>query len=377
MDSVNDYLNVIDEFLTPMRDRMTKEAAADNSVSFKDTDPNKIENQEKPSGGPNDGNTSYTSLGSEQTGDANDGGSNVGGIADNTDSDGKSPVDDQGPKTLDTDEKVVDKGNLGARRSQEITQEQKMARATGLANRIVESISSTLAQKQAAEEAQSQGQMQYADDTHSKPKTSDSGEFGDEFASNMASDYEKEASAALQKCASIAQVKAEEFYEACMLGMLKRAQDEAELANSGLDPRLIEAAGGVGAILDKVAMEYPEAVMPEEVMAAGGAEGGMELPPEGGAPEAGPEGGAEGLDELAAALEEAGVTPEELEEAFADVQALQEAGVTPDELSAALEESVGGAAPEAEAEAIAPEEKLASDNLFRQRVEAVKYFLAN
>ena len=376
MDSVNDYLSVIDEFLTPMRDRMSKEAAADSSVSFKDTDPNKIENQEKPSGGPNDGNTSYTCLGSEQTGDANDGGSNISGAADNTNSDGDSPVDDQGPKTLDTDEKVVDKGNLGARRSQEITQEQKMARATGLANRIVESISTTLAQKQAAEKAQSQGQMQYADDTHSKPKTSDKGEHGDEYASNMASDYEKEASAALQKCASIAQVKAEEFYEACMLGMLKRAQDEAELANSGLDPRVIAAAGGIGAILDKVAMEYPEAVMPEEVMAAGGGEEAMPPGLEGGG-----EGGGPGIDELAAALEEAGVTPEELEEAFADVQALQEAGVTPDELAAALEESTGGGggevAPEMEAEAVAPEEKLASANLFRQRVEAVKYFLAN
>ena len=141
---------------------------------------------------------------------------------------------------------------------------------------------------------------------------------------------------------------AQEFYEGYLSGMVKRAQDEIEVETS-VPPSVLKQAGGVRSLLDKVAMENPEAVLPE----------GTELPPEisdipeeggieeGGFPGAPEEGGIgdEDLEAIGAQLEEAGVTPEELQQAIEDVQALQEAGVSPEDLAAALEG--GGDIPEA------------------------------
>ena len=97
------------------------------------------------------------------------------------------------------------------------------------------------------------------------------------------------------------------------------------------------------------------------------------------------------LDQLADALDQAGVTPEDLEQAFTDISALQEAGVQPDELAQAIEQlsaedgggDMGGEpapaaedtgeamVPEEEAPAPAEEEKVASDNRRIQMLKAI------
>jgi hypothetical protein len=74
-----------------------------------------------------------------------------------------------------------------------------------------------------------------------------------------------------------------------------------------------------------------------------------------GAPEGGM--GGEDVDAMAAALDEAGVTPEELQQAMEDVQALQEAGIPPEELANALTEVVG----EGGGEEMAGEEGIAAE----------------
>jgi hypothetical protein len=116
-------------------------------------------------------------------------------------------------------------------------------------------------------------------------------------------------------------------------------------------------------------METPEAVLPEGVelppeALVDGADLTEEVPEEGGV-------GDEDLEAIGAQLEEAGVTPEELQQAIEDVQALQEAGVTPEDLAAALGgegadvgggEIPGALAPEAiPEEVLDPEAKEASD----------------
>jgi hypothetical protein len=90
-----------------------------------------------------------------------------------------------------------------------------------------------------------------------------------------------------------------DFVTSYQAGLLKRAQDEAAVQDAlGVSPE--EASG----LLDEVAAEDPEAVMPAE----------EEIPMEG---------EEEGIDEeaLLEALVEAGVTPEELEAAVAEVDA--------------------------------------------------------
>jgi hypothetical protein len=182
-----------------------------------------------------------------------------------------------------------------------------------------------------------------------------------------------------------------------------------ELKEAQLDPETLEKVGGIEGLLDKVAQENPEAILPEGIAPGMPVEEGAppmpEAAPEAPMPEAAPEAapemggeeeiGEEELDQLADALDQAGVTPEDLEQAFQDIQALQEAGVQPDELAQAIEEmgaeeegaALGGeeevapepageveAPVEEPAEAPAEEEKVASEEQSR-RIDMIKEFL--
>ena len=122
-----------------------------------------------------------------------------------------------------------------------------------------------------------------------------------------------------------------DFVTSYQLGLIKRAEDEEAIQEAlGINPE--EAAG----LLDEVATEEPEAVMPAEEMPAEAmgeelpAEAmGEELPAEAMGEELPAEAMGEegGIDEeaLLAALVEAGVTPEELEQAVSEVGAEDEA----------------------------------------------------
>ena len=369
---VQSSLNLINEFLAPVRDRMAKEAAADNSVSFKDTTENQIEKMEEPVAPA----TEQKTIGNEQSQAAKDSNSNVEEVAPNSESDGEDFADDQGPQTLGTDNKVTDEGNMDAVRQQKIDQEQtlgktatlqqKEARATQLSNAIL-----TVIQKQASEDEVNgdnapEGTMatNYTSAVAEDGTDGDGGDLTEGLAENKEASEEDILFAQLDKVASEA---ASEYHQGYLYGLLKRAQDEMEVSNAGINPEILEKVGGVSGLLDKVATEMPEAVLPEEALPMEGVDE-MPVPEE----EAGLEGGGD-LDQVAAALEEAGVTPEELEQAFSDVQALQEAGVTPEELGQALGELGGEGAP---AEALEGE-KVASAGFDRQRIDSIKAYLSN
>jgi len=368
--NIQDSIALVNEFLVDARSQAQKEAALktaaeDSSVSFKDTKPANPEEQAKQAPPA----TSQNNLGTEQTQAAVDSASNVNSVSSNSEADGDRFPDTQGTQTLTTDDPVKGKGNIGPTRTQEITQEQKTARAQRMGASILEVLhkeASAAAPGQAGGSAQPAAQQAApapATPAAALPNDADGlPAGGDKTAAQAAqfSPFEKQA-------AEQAAYAAQEYFEGFYKGLIKRAYDEREVAQSNIPAQYLDMVGGVSGLLDKVAMEFPEAVLPEgEELPDGGGLEALGGAPEG-APEMGLEGGGDPADELAAALEEAGVTPEELAEAIEDVSALQEAGIEPEQLAGAMEEIVGGGVEGGEAPAPevppAPEEgaeKLAS-----------------
>jgi hypothetical protein len=298
-----DTLDMIREYMKPVRDKV---AAVE---SYQDNPQNTVESNDKKVA-----KDSQTNIGLEQSEDAKDGGSTIEDETGNTDALQAKPEDTQGPQTLSTDDPVTDKGNIGPIVQQEITQQQKTAsetaRITNLANAILpelQKVANAIGSKNAA-----------------NPQT-------------------------IQKTAAEQAVDTagEEFKYYYALGMQKRAADEAELEKSASVKwqKEIEALGGVGAVLDKIAMETPEAVIPPEALAPAAPDmGGMgEEAPLGGEP------GGEAVDpELAEEISEAdinmiaealaaeGITAEDMENALSDATSMSDAGVQAPELAQAL-----------------------------------------
>ncbi|HUW11875.1 MAG TPA: hypothetical protein VM537_19265 [Anaerolineae bacterium] len=374
-------LDLIREFMAPVELAAQKAAAEgvgeDNSASYKDTDPNRIENQSKSS----PASTSQTNLGQEQTQAAVDGGMNIEKQPENSEEGAKTPADTQGPQTLTTDDPVTSKGNIGPLRQQEITQEQKMARMDNLGNHVLALL---VGEKQAAcdhtyaegsNECKTCGNMKKEAGKASKPSAPPPGAIPNDADGRDAGNNKTAAEEVFEHIQKTAAIMAQDYYVGVQQGLLKRAQDEAEvsmaLAQNNIDPALIEKAGGVSGILDKVAMEYPEAVMPEGMMDGEmGGEMGGEMPP--GMPPMPPEMGGEmgemggegevDLAQIAQALAEAGVDPQALQEALADVSQLQEGGIQPDALSGAISEVGAGGDPTAEAGGVPPAADAAAGN---------------
>lgn len=150
------------------------------------------------------------------------------------------------------------------------------------------------------------------------------------------------------------------FHAGFERGLQKKAEDINEVVESGLAPSEEEAA----ALLDAAAVQNPEAVLPEE------AQPEADLSDEDMA----------ALDALAGELEAAGVTPEELMEAQAQIEQIKaETGATDEDIVAMLaEEGAGAEAPveepvvEAPVEE-APMEKVASEE---DRKDALRAALA-
>ena len=267
-------------------------------------------------------------------------------------------ADTQGTQTLDTDDPVKGKGNIGPIRTQEITQEQKVARASNLGNAILQTLFKH-ASGDAAAPGEAGGAAQPAAAAAAPTPIAQPAAIPND-ANGLAAGNDKTASELIvDEMSKEAAMAAQLYYEGYFSGMLKRAADEAEVHNSNLPAEYLAGVGGVSGLLDKVAMDFPEAVLPEGVDMAGGGEMPPEAAPEGMPPMPPPEGGGmEGLmggegggmeggeggdpvEQLAAALEEAGVTPEELAQAVEDVSALQEAGIEPDQLAGAMTEMLG------------------------------------
>lgn len=361
--SVRDTMAIISEYLGEVG--MSKEAAAPTAPDAEQPGAASAMDRTSIKGLQSESNKmrgNQSAAGKEQTAEAKASGSNVDEVATNSDEDKDAPHAKDAPKTLDSDETLQGNSDvLGTVKKQEINMAQKMARAEKLANSILGVIEESMnaqyeAQKQAAEQP---------------ALTEEEQEF--------------------QKLAEQAAIHAQDCFESHLLGALTRRRDELALSNSKLDPRVLQKVGGVAGLLDKVAAEDIGAVLPEgfelppEAMdaAAGGGEAMGEEMPEEAMGEGGEEGGVgEGeLEEIAAALDEAGVTPEDLESALTDIQALQEAGVSPEELAQAIEElgaeeAGGGEEMPAEEVEEAPEEeeKIASE-MYQNRVNLIKDFL--
>lgn len=315
MEQPADTLDAIKQYLQPVRDKVAAEE------SYQDSSGNTVEGNDKKTA-----KDSQTNLGLEQSEDAKDGGSTVEDESDNTDALQAKPEDTQGPQTLSTDDPVTSKGNIGPIVQQEITQTQKTAsesaRIANLANALLPEL-----QKVANAIGSDNAQTQQG--------------------------------APIQKTAAEQSVDAagEEFKYYYAMGMEKRAADEAQIQKTAGWEQEIAASGGVGAILDKIAMETPEAVIPPEALAPAapapelGGMGGMgEEAPLGGelGMEAPVEGGEEGLggledeisdidiDAIAEALAAEGITAEDMAAALQDHQTMQAEGVQAPELAQAL-----------------------------------------
>jgi hypothetical protein len=347
--NTSDILNLIDDFMLEVDNGASaQKLAADQGVSFMATPAATPANQSKSESG----STSQTNLGLEQQAEANAGNVNIDDTSmTNKDADGDSPVDDQGPKTLTTDEPVASDGDIGPIRKQEITQEQKMANTIRLGNGILNFL---------AKEAE---EMEYGDEGGSECP-----ECGKESCDCPAA--EKEASSQgtgaqlFDKVAhELALREATDYYHSFIAGLEKRAQDEYEASQLSLDKwaalgvtaEKLQELGGVSGLMAKVAMEDPTAVLPAEAL-----------------PEAGMEGAAEEMAEGdALAADDAMV-----DDSIGLVQDLMDEGVSPDEIQIALEELAAEELAAEGAEApIVEEEKLASFNSNRARIDVAKDYL--
>jgi hypothetical protein len=273
-----------------------------------------------------------TNLGLEQSKAAKASGSTIEDEKDNNRSMGDKPTDDQGTKTLYVDDKVT-QGNIGNIVKEEIGQVQKTAAEQARITKVANSLVNTLMgmQKQASVEKQ----------------------------------YTELEKVAIQK--------GNDYALSFLAGFAARQRDEEGFQkNASLAP-LIQQAGGIGNLLDKIAMETPEDILPVDA-----------LPPEAAAPEALPpeaaaapaEGGAPSeaeLEQISNILAESGATPEDLQEAVAIIEELKAQGATEEDLAQALSEinAEGVSAPaEGEVQKTAAEQK-------RNNVNAIKSILKN
>jgi len=324
--TTKDTLNLIDQYLQPVRDRIQKEAA----TSKMDTvTPEELQK-------PMQASTSQSDLGKEQTDAAHESGGTADTVAAIKDGDGDEMVDTLGPNTLKVGEGV--EGQIGEPRKQILDQKiaSNIKRADTLSDKILHYLSKSLDKEAAAAPAQKE-----------------------------AAQKEEELPEAYRELLKEAQDKAQQYYESYVFARLKRAQDEAEVRDAGITDEMCKAYGGVSGLLDKIAADDITAVLPEEAVA----DMGEELPVEG---EEGP--AMDELDALAADLESQGVTEEDLAEAMAEVEALVAQGVPPEVIQQAVaEELEAAAAQEVPVEEVPVEaEKLASD---RELVDAVRQYL--
>jgi hypothetical protein len=345
--------------------------------------------------------TEQKTLGTEQVEAANDSGSTVSEEKplDTKDKDALDTPNAISPVRMAIDESVQEKSEVVDTVAKETVSEnivEKTARATRLGNAILTAIDGILSKEAAAAKVTPE-------------------------------------QALFNKIAAESMAAANDYYQSHLMGRLQRLNDEAELAKANIPKNVLQKVGGIKGLLDKVAMEDPNAVLPVgEAMAVDGAPmdqageiapeeldalaaeleaqgvtpeeleaalagGGEAAPMDAEAPEVaatGEEIDPAALDQLADELDQAGVTPEDLVSAFEDIKALQEAGVQPDELAAAVEEMVASesgdqdAAPVAEEAAVeevavpAEEEGIEAEasvqkeaGAARARIDAIKKYL--
>ena len=146
----------------------------------------------------------------------------------------------------------------------------------------------------------------------------------------------------------VAAQEANRFYNEYLAGLEKRARDE-QLVKQYVDQNTIKQYGGVDALLDKLAQENPEAVLPA---GAGGAPAAPPAAPaasEGAPAESGGEGDQEAmLEEIANNMEAMGVTAEDMEEAMTLLEDLKAQGYSEEDIAMAAADMLEDQAASAE-----------------------------
>jgi len=161
-----------------------------------------------------------------------------------------------------------------------------------------------------------------------------------------------------EEMVKIASERSEQYFNRHLAGMVKRAQDEAYLQEQGVDKDVASK------LLDKLAMEDPAAVLPEEVIQEADAmapvEGEASVSPE---------------DETAAiveAMDAMGVTPEMLEQAMTLVEDLKGQGFTEEEIASQALQMLEESAPEAPVEEAPVEEAPVEEDMEEDMEEDVE-----
>jgi len=335
--TAGEAMSLIDGFLSQVRGEHDKIAA--DTTSQKDKPENTPTEQAQPKAG--DVSTEQRGLGKEQTAEAESGPgpANVSKTPPNTNADATQPGDgkgkDQPQQTAVGDEKVP--AQLQGELREEQTVQQKVARTVRLGNAILTKLAEEMSKN--APQAPARAPAKQAPATASQKTASD------EF---------------FQKCAQHAAAKAQEFFESYLHGMMKRAEDEGELAEIdwaklGVTKQALDAAGGPSGLLDKVAAEDPAAILPPELtVPPPGPEAGMSGDAGGamGAPDgaAGAAPGGVDANAIADALAEAGVSDADIDQAASALADLFQSGVSPQEAAQAVSELLqesGGAGGEA------------------------------
>jgi len=365
-------LEQIDAFLSQVTTEYQKSAADESQKDKPSNTPAALSAKDNVS-------VNQGAAGKELTDAAQASGSTVNVVPANTNADAKQPGDGKAdqPQQTGADEKTTQV----TPRHQETTQE-KVARTIRLGNALLSKLAESEAKKEGESEKQEKAEKKDEKKDEKKAPAAKPGTVAATVAPVMP---KVAADAFFDKCANVAAEKATEYFNGFLAGMLKRAQDEAELANVdwaklGVTKEALDAVGGPSGLLDKVAAEDPAAVLPEGLV--GAAPEAVAAPEAGMAPEAGAGAApAGGTDEVADALAEAGVQPEDIDQAAQALNELFQAGVSPEEAAQAVQEIVSeqqgagaapeGAAPEMPVEA-PPAEKAAAD---MQRLNVIKQHL--
>jgi hypothetical protein len=347
MANTEDILNMMDQFLTPIQNE--KQAAHEDG----DT-PGDVIDETMSAGGKevsmkSEKGDEQGATGQEKREDINDatGGTPADSAeADNKDGGSDKPTDDQGPSSLDSDEAVSAEaiGTPITRESKVASEDAANARVQVLGTAVLDKLAGLVEVEKEAKD----------DDSDEKSDEEEKAEAKGEDESKKDEDYEDMDYA--EKSAAI--------YELGYLhGYINRGNDHDELVEGGLADKTASE------VLTKVAMENPEATLPEEAymgeapmaegedMVADAAPMG-EVVPEGEVAlggEAEVVGGEDAavLDEVAEALAAEGVSPEQFQQAVEAVEQLQAAGVSPEEILDAAGEVQSEEAPAAAAEEVA------------------------
>ena len=287
-----------------------------------------------------------TNIGVEQREAAKDSGS----TADKTPEQDEVGDQDMGIKTMDADAKLEQNSKtLKKVKKKPTTEGDTMEEKIAAMNRLGKGVISIL-EKTSKELDEGANSEKKAQDKNKK------------VVENLPEGVDKQA---FENMVGKANEVAAEYFNDYLYGMVKRAQDEKTLSEMNIDKKVLDKFGGVSGLLDKMAAEDPDAVLPPEIAAQVASEGPVADPvgdPVGEVPAEAPGGlSDQEAQVIEQAMVELGVTPEILDQAMSLIEDLMAQGYSKDDIAMAVSEMMEEAAVPAEAPVEAPVEEPVED----------------